>query len=126
MKFNSFTILFITTMLTLIIYGLLNNIIFSLLIFLIGVIFFYISRINNIDRRENLNVIRDENKLYFYLTDDLLFSVELSHEQSVSDILRETIYRELSSLKDIIRKICFINFREDKLLAELNHSIINK
>ncbi len=126
MKFNSFTILFITTMLTLIIYGLLNNIIFSLLIFLIGVIFFYISRINNMDRRENLNVIRDENKLYFYLTDDLLFSVELSHEQSVSDILRETIYRELSSLKDIIRKICFINFREDKLLAELNHSIINK
>ncbi len=113
-------------MLTLIIYGLLNNIIFSLLIFLIGVIFFYISRINNIDRRENLNVIRDENKLYFYLTDDLLFSVELSHNESIVETLRETIYRELYSLKDIIRKICFINFREDKLLAELNHSIINK
>lgn len=76
------------------------------------------------DRRENLNIIRDENKLYFYLTDDLLFSVELSHDQSLSDILQETIYRELPSLQDIIRKISFINFREDKLLAKLNSSFL--
>lgn len=124
MKFNLFTILFRVTMLTLIIYGVLNNIIFSLSAFLLVMIFFYISRINSMDRRENLNIIRDENKLYFYLTDDLLFSVELSHDQSLSDILQETIYRELPSLQDIIRKISFINFREDKLLAKLNSSFL--
>jgi len=126
MKFNSFIILFTTTILGLITYGLLNNIQFSLFVLVMGIIFFYISKRNTLERKENLNIIRDERKLYFYLSDDLLFSVNLVHNKPISEILRETIHKETASIRDITRKICFINFREDKLLNELNNSLISK
>ena len=126
MKFNTFIILFTTTILGLITYGLLNNIQFSLFILVMGIIFFYISKRNTLERKENLNIIRDERKLYFYLSDDLLFSVNLVHNKPISEILRETINKETASIRDITRKICFINFREDKLLNELNNSLISK
>jgi hypothetical protein len=126
MKSNSFIILFTTTILGLITYGLLNNIKFSLLVLLVGVVFFYISKRNTLERKENLNIIRDESKLYFYLSDNLLFSVNLSHNKSIAETLREAINRETASIKNITRKICFINFKEEKLLNELNYSLISK
>ena len=126
MKFNSFIILFTTTILGLITYGLLNNIQFSLFVLVMGIIFFYISKRNTLERKENLNIIRDERKLYFYLSDDLLFSVNLVHDKPISDILRETINKEIASIRNITRKICFINFKEDKLLNELNSSLISR
>ncbi|RUM71014.1 MAG: hypothetical protein DSZ07_01385 [Sulfurovum sp.] len=126
MKFNSFIILFTTTILGLITYGLLNNIQLSLFILVMGIIFFYISKRNTLHRKENLNIIRDERKLYFYLSDDLLFSVNLVHDKPISDILRETINKEIASIRNITRKICFINFKEDKLLNELNSSLISR
>jgi len=126
MKTNSFIIIFTTAMLGLITYGLLNSAKLSFLVLLIGVILFYISKINNFERKENLNIIRDESKLYFYLSDDLLFSVDLTHNKSIAETLREAIKRETASIKNITRKICFINFREDKLLNELNDSLISK
>jgi hypothetical protein len=123
MKSNSIIILFITTLLGFISYLLVNNATLSLLIFLTGGIFFIISHKNNQDRRENLNIIRDENKLYFYLSDDLLFSVNLSHNKSIKETLRESIDREISTIKEMTRKICFINFKEDALLDELNTNL---
>ncbi|SFV62056.1 hypothetical protein MNB_SV-14-305 [hydrothermal vent metagenome] len=87
---------------------------------------FFISKRNNIERKENLNIIRDESKLYFYLSDDLLFSVDLSPNKSIAETLREAIIRETESIRNITRKICFINFKEDKLLHELNSSLISK
>ena len=126
MKFNSFIILFTSTIFGLISYGLLNNANLSLLILFTGAIFFYISKKNTHNRKENLNIIRDENKLYFYLTDDLLFSVDLSANRSISETLREAIDREIATIKNITRKICFINFREDALLDELNDTLLSR
>ncbi len=83
----------------------------------------YLIRINNIDRKENLNIIRDENRLYFYLSDDLLFSVDLLRNKSFTQTLRESIRNEMITLKDITRKICFINFKDDNLLNELNSKL---
>jgi len=123
MRSNSIIILFTTILIGIISYLILNNMILSLLIFGTGTIFFIISRKNNHDRKENLNIIRDENKLYFYLSDDLLFTVDLSHNKSIKETLRESIDRELATIKEITRKICFINFREDALLDELNHTL---
>jgi len=126
MKTNSFIILFSITILGLITYGLLNNIQFSILVLVMGAILFFISRRNTLERKENLNIIRDESKLYFYLTDDLLFSVDLAPNKSISETLREAIIKETASIRDITRKICFINFKEDKLLDELNNSLLSK
>jgi len=99
----------------------------SLLIYLatlgLGAIFLFIIKINNSNRKENLNIIRDEDKLYFYLSDDLLFSVNLSRNKNFTETLKESITKEMSTIKNITRKICFINFRDDKLLHELNSSL---
>jgi hypothetical protein len=126
MKFNSFIILLTSTIFGLIAHNLLNNTNLSLLILLTGAIFFYISKKNNHNRKENLNIIRDENKLYFYLSDDLLFWVDLPENRSVSDTLREAINKEIATIKSITRKICFINFREDALLDELNDRLLSR
>jgi len=126
MKFNSFIILFTSTVFGLVSYLLLNNSNLSLLILFTGSIFFYISKKNTHYRKENLNIIRDENKLYFYLSDDLLFNVDLQANRSISETLREAINREIATIKNITRKICFINFREDELLDELNDQLVSR
>ena len=94
---------------------------------ILGTLIYFI-HINNIERRENLNIIRDENKLYFYLSDDLLFSVNLPRNKSFTQTLRESIKNEMATLQNITRKICFINFKDDNLLNELNSKfkIVNK
>lgn len=102
----------------------------SLLIYsltlLIGATLLYFARINNRERKENLNIIRDEDKLYFYLSDDFLFSVNLLKNRSFNDILRESIKNEMSTIKSITRKICFINFKNETLLNELNRRLHTK
>jgi uncharacterized protein HemX len=103
-------------------YIILNNLLLSALILGAGGLFFYISQKNNLNRKENLNIIRDEEKLYFYLSDDLLFSVDLQ-EKPLRETLRESIHKEITTLENITRKICFINFKDHSLLKELNHSL---
>lgn len=102
----------------------------SLLIYaltlLIGAVLLYSTLINNRDRKENLNIIRDEDKLYFYLSDDFLFSVKLPKNRSFNHILKESIKNEMATIKDITRKICFINFKDDNLLNELNTRLHTK
>jgi hypothetical protein len=99
----------------------------SLLIYgltlLLGATLLYFTKVNNTNRKENLNIIRDENKLYFYLSDDLLFSVDLLRNKNITETLRSSIKKEMSTIHDITRKICFINFKDDALLKELNSSL---
>jgi len=93
--------------------------IYALTLILAGIAVYSV-KINNSNRKENLNIIRDENKLYFYLSDDLLFSVNLTQSKPIKNILREAVHQEMSTIKKITRKICFINFKDDALLQELN------
>jgi len=125
MKSNSLIILSLTGIFGFISYTILNNSTVSLLIFITGAILFYISKKNNQDRKENLNIIRDENKLYFYLSDDLLFYVDLTHNKTIRETLKEAMNKEITTFKNITRKICFINFKEDALLDELNESLFS-
>jgi len=125
MKNNSLIILFTTVMFGFMSYNFFNNSTLSLLILLTGAIFFYISKKNNHDRKENLNIIRDENRLYFYLSDDLLFSVELPQNKSLTETLRNVVNKEIITFKNMTRQICFINFKEDSLLQELNERLFS-
>lgn len=104
-----------------------NLYIYAGTLLVVGILVYFI-RINNRERKENLNIIRDENRLYFYLSDDLLFSVDLLRNKSFTQTLRESIKNEMATLQDITRKICFINFKDDNLLNELNSKfkIVNK
>jgi len=123
MKTNPILALLIILSTVIISYIVLNNLILSSLILGVGVLFFYISQKNNLNRKENLNIIRDEEKLYFYLSDDLLFSVDLLQDKTLTETLRESIQKEMSTLENMTRKICFINFKDHSLLDELNHSL---
>jgi len=84
---------------------------------------FAISIYNNRDRKERLNIIKDRDRLYFLLSDDELFSVKLSKDASLSEILPNIILREMATIELMVDRIDFINFRDDKLNKELNSLI---
>jgi hypothetical protein len=123
MKTNSMIILFTLSLVGVVGYMLLNNLILASIILTSAVLFFYISQRNNSHRKENLNIIRDDNKLYFYLSDDLLFSTDLKRNKSTTETIRESVTKEMSTLKEMARQICFINFKDEHLLTELNYAL---
>ena len=123
MRNKLFIIFFIIILGAIASYLLAGSLLIYLLTLLIGGTILYFTKINNKDRKENLNIIRDENKLYFYLSDDLLFSVDLLRNKSITETLRTSIKEEMSTIHSITRKICFINFKDDALLKELNSSL---
>lgn len=120
MRNKLFTILAIILLGALASYLLSGSLLIYGLSLLLGGTVLYFTKINNKNRKENLNIIQDENKLYFYLSDDLLFTVDLPQNKNITEILRTSIQKEMSTIHKITRKICFINFKDDALLKELN------
>jgi len=86
---------------------------------------FAIAIYNNRNRKERLNIIKDRDRLYFLLSDDELFSVKLSKDTSLSEILPNIILSEMATIELMVDRIDFINFRDDKLNKELNSLIPN-
>ncbi|CAA6816365.1 MAG: Unknown protein [uncultured Sulfurovum sp.] len=123
MRIKLFIIFFIIVLGAVASYLLSGSLLIYLLALLFGATVLYFTKLNNKNRKENLNIIRDENKLYFYLSDDLLFSVDLLRNKSVTETLRHAVKKEMSTIHNITRKICFINFKDDALLKELNSSL---
>lgn len=123
MRNKLFIIFFMITSGAIASYLLSGSLLVYLLSLLVGGMILYFTKINNRNRKENLNIIRDEDKLYFYLSDDLLFSVDLLRNKSITETLRNAIHKEMSTIHNITRKICFINFQDDALLKELNSSL---
>jgi len=123
MKNKLFIVLLMITLGAIASYLLAESLFIYLLTLLLGSIALYFTKINNNNRKENLNIIQDENKLYFYLSDDLLFSVDLPRNKNITETLRTSIQKEMSTIHKITRKICFINFKNDALLKELNASL---
>ncbi len=78
---------------------------------------------SSINRRESLNIIKDNNIIYFNLSDDELFSIKIEDNETLSDALFNAINEELTTIKDIVDRVDFINFRDDKLYRELNKFI---
>jgi len=78
---------------------------------------------NNMNRKECLNIIRDRDRLYFHLSDDELFSVKLSKDASLAEILPNIILSEMATIELMVDRIDFVNFKDDKLNKELNSLI---
>jgi len=88
-----------------------------------GIIFVLSIRKNNKSRKENLNIIKNENQLDFYLSDDKFFSVDLEKNRKFSYTLIKTIRREIEFLKQGVRKIDLINFEDKALEKKLNNML---
>ena len=90
-----------------------------------SLILFTIYIYNNLDRKETLYIIRSDGRVYFNLSDDQLFSVRFSDEESLPKLIENIVSNEIVTLKDLIDNINFINFKDDKLHRELNRLIQN-
>jgi len=86
----------------------------------IGATIYSISKKNNANRRENLNIIREKDKIYFYLSDDYFFSVDLENGKKISETVANAVKSEMEYLKKGVRKISFINFENQPLEEMLN------
>ena len=89
----------------------------------IGATIYYILKKNNENRRENLNIIKEKDKIYFYLSDDYFFSINLENNKKLSETVAQAVKNEMEYLKKGVRKISFINF-ENQPLEELLNSML--
>jgi len=96
------------------------TIIIVILIVGIGATIYYISKKNNANRRENLNIIKEKDKIYFYLSDDYFFSIDLKNNKKLSETVTKAVKNEMEYLKKGVRKINFINFENQPLEEFLN------
>ena len=89
----------------------------------IGIVFIFFVKRNNKDRKENLNIVKDDNMLKFYLSDDKFFSVDLEKNRKLNYTLIKAIRREIEFLKESVRRIELINFKDKALEKKLNHML---
>jgi len=61
----------------------------------IGATIYYISKKNNANRKENLNIIKEKDKIYFYLSDDYFFSIDLEHNTKLSETVAKAVQSEM-------------------------------
>lgn len=92
-----------------------------LALFIISMVVLYIVR--NSSRKEVLHVIQNNQKVYITLSDDELFSIELTQEQSLRDIMLRLVENEQLMISDLVYYINFVNFKNDALQRELNELI---
>ena len=90
-----------------------------------SLILFAIYLYNNLDRKETLYIIRSDGRVYFNLSDDQLFSVGFSDEESLLKLIENIVSNEIATLKDLVDNINLINFKDDKLHRELNRLVQN-
>ena len=100
-----------------------NLILVLAILIVVGIIFVLSIRKNNKSRKENLNIIKNENQLDFYLSDDKFFSVDLEKNRKFSYTLIKTIRREIEFLKQGVRRIDLINFEDKALENKLNNML---
>ncbi|HHD81065.1 MAG TPA: hypothetical protein ENK99_05705 [Campylobacterales bacterium] len=88
------------------------------------VVLFTLYIYNSLNRKESLNIIKNRDILYFYLSDDELFSIKLSKDDLLSEVLSNIILIEMPTIELMVDRIDFVNFKDDKLNKELNLLIV--
>jgi len=101
------------------------NIIILIVATTIGLIFLFLITKNSKIRKENLNVIKKEDKLHFFLSDDYFFSVKLN-KNKIDNITAKGLTNEIENVKKNIRRVCFINFKNSELENRLNRILKRK
>ena len=97
------------------------EIIAGLIILLSVGVYLYIK--NSLERKDILNIIKDNNRVYFNLSDDIYFYIDNFQNGIFDEKTISTIERRIESIKEDIYKIEFINFYDEKLYNRLNRLI---
>ena len=118
---TNINILFLITVpiITIILYLISENLLITAIIGGILLVLSIAYVVRNKSRKEMLNIIQSGKTLYFNLSDDQLFSIELEHEDRLRELLFDVIRKEEATIKDMVYYINFVNFKNDALQKEL-------
>ncbi len=89
----------------------------------IGLLFLHFIMKNNEKRRENLNIVKEGNRLHFFLSDDHFLSIKLEDEAILTNNITRNISHSIKNINGNIRKVSFVNFRNE-LLKDKLYSIL--
>jgi hypothetical protein len=100
-----------------------KNVLTTILILggILGPFILYVN--TSMKRKEILNIIKTKNRIYFNLSDDELFSIKISEDEPLPDVLINAILKEIGTIKEMVDRVDFVNFRDDRLHKELNELI---
>jgi Mg2+ and Co2+ transporter CorA len=97
-----------------------NITIILLLLAITGLLFLYFLRKNSETRKENLNIVKEGNRLHFFLSDDYFLSIKLEDNNMLTNDITQNIGNYIENINEDIRKISFINFKNEMLEEKLN------
>lgn len=100
-----------------------NVTILMLVLSAIGLLFLYFLRKNNENRKENLNIVKEGERLHFFLTDDHFFSIKLGKNSLITNDITKSISNRIESIRENIRKVSFVNFKDEILKKRLNRML---
>ena len=93
----------------------------ALILIFITFVLIYIR--NNLTRKDTLNIIKYENRVYFNLSDDIFFSIDIVKNDILDEITLLAIEKKILTVKEIISRVEFINFYDEQLYNRLNSLI---
>ena len=91
-----------------------------LLLTTVGLLFLYFLKKNNEKRKENLNIVKEGDKLHFFLSDDHFLSIKLEDNNIITNDVSKHIMENIETMSRSVRKISFVNFRNEILKERLN------
>ena len=97
-----------------------NVTILGLILTNIGLLFLYFLNKNNEKRKENLNIVKEGDRLHLFLSDDHFLSIRLEDDGSITDDVTKNISNKIENIRESIRKISFVNFKSEMLKKRLN------
>jgi len=100
-----------------------KDILIEIVISLIFMVFILMYIRNSLTRKDTLNIIKHNNKVYFNLSDDIFFSIDMVKNDILDEITLSDIEKRILTVKEIISKVEFINFYDEQLYNRLNSLI---
>jgi len=94
-----------------------NILTLALLIFGVYIIIYIRSSLR---RKDILNIVKYNNRVYFNLSDDIFFSVEIMKNSVFDEVTLLTIEKKVLTVKEVISRVEFINFYDENLYNRLN------
>lgn len=116
--------IYISIIPALIVYAISSSIIASFVITLALTYYFYKYYEHNKDRKEPLKILLGDDKLHFMLSDDDFLDVPLHKDQNISEVITNTVKKEMATIKQIVDRIYLVNINDEQLENQLNSMII--
>ncbi len=76
-------------------------------------------------REDILSVVKHDDRVYFNISDDIFFSVDMVKNSKFDESTISKIEERVSSVRDVITRVEFVNFYDENLYMRLINLIGN-